>query len=534
MSAAVHLPKERLYVIATFLVLAFLALYGFTAKVQILEGELNAARSDDRVNRTVEMPAYRGRILDRHGKALAVSRPVHPLYVKVGKAQAWSEEEWQSLAQSLSSNVVVLKETLAGADKNGMVAIKRDATPEMADAITRKRKEIMADRRRKNKEYWQGLVVDKAYKRFYMEGEVMAPLLGVVNGEGVGVEGLELAQESWLAGSDGARNVKVVPGGSVVEEEGVSLAARNGGDVQLSIDSYIQNIAYRELKAAVQTHKARAGSMVVLDAVNGEVLAMANYPSFDPNAISKVDREHMRNRAIMDVFEPGSTIKPFTIGMALDTKKTTLEQVQATGSPYVVGSFTVKDAHPHADLTTAQVLQKSSNIGTARIAEDISKELMWRTLNDVGFGLSPNVGFPHERAGRLRLPSTWARSDKVTLSYGYGLSVNLLQLARSYTVFTNSGALLTASLLKTDLMRGGGSPIFTAKTAQDLSLVLEKAATKDGTAPLAQTDGYRVAGKTGTAKKNQKGQYQAGKYVSSFVGFAPVSSPRLIVAVMID
>ncbi len=303
--------------------------------------------------------------------------------------------------------------------------------------------------------------------------------------------------------------------------------------MSLAIDARLQYLAFRELKAAVELHKAKAGGLVILDAQTGEILALANWPTYNPNARNRVARERMRNRALTDVFEPGSTLKPFTIAAALESGAVRPDTViQTAPGSLTLGPNTIHDAHPHGALTVEQVIQKSSNVGAAKIALSLPSATLWQMLSDSGFGTAPNTGFPGEVAGRLRPAKTWKPIEQATMAYGHGISVNLVQLARAYTVFASDGELKPASLLK-----GGGAvagrPVLKAETARAVRHMLELAVGPGGTAPKAQVPGYRVAGKTGTAHKLE-GRGYTNKYVSSFVGFAPVSGPRLIVAVMID
>ena len=301
----------------------------------------------------------------------------------------------------------------------------------------------------------------------------------------------------------------------------------------LSLDSKMQYLAYREIKLAVEQHHAKAGSIVVLDAKSGEVLALANWPSYNPNNRAKPDVKVMRNHAVTDLFEPGSTMKPFTVAAALDAGKATAETVINTeGGIFTVGGRKIHDTHPETVLTVAQVIQKSSNVGAAKIALALSPETFWRSLSETGFGAQTGSAFPGEAAGRLRDYKRWQPIEQATMSYGNGISVNLLQLARAYTVFANDGDLKPVTLLRQEAPAAGRN-VYSKATAHAVRDMLELVVKPGGTAPLAQINGYRVAGKTGTAHKLEGGHY-VNRYVASFVGLAPASSPRLIVAVMID
>ncbi|HET6756071.1 MAG TPA: penicillin-binding protein 2, partial [Burkholderiales bacterium] len=307
-----------------------------------------------------------------------------------------------------------------------------------------------------------------------------------------------------------------------------------GSDLALSLDKRIQYLAYRELKAAVVGHKAKGGGIVVLDAGTGEVLGLANYPSFNPNNRAQLAGERTRNRAITDLFEPGSTLKSFTVAAALDANLVhsgTL--VDTTPGYYKVGAKTIRDIHPNGPLTVAEIVQKSSNVGAAKIGLALKSEQLWRMLSDAGFGSAPNSGFPGEGAGILRPFASWRPIEQATISFGHGISVSLLQLARAYTLFSSDGELKQVTLLKLD-HPAQSQRVISPSTAKSVRAMLELVSQEGGTATRAQVAGYRVAGKTGTAHKLENSAYSSDKYVASFVGFAPVSQPRLIVAVMLD
>jgi len=361
----------------------------------------------------------------------------------------------------------------------------------------------------------------------------MSHILGFTGDHDVGQEGIELAQQEWLGGKSGSRRVIINRRGEAVEDVESIRAPQAGRDLALSIDTRLQYLAFRELKAAVDANRAKAGGLVILDARSGEILALANWPTYNPNARNRVARDSMRNRALTDVFEPGSTMKPFTIAAALDSGAVHPDTViQTAPGTMTLGPNTIHDAHPNGALTVEQVIQKSSNIGAAKIALSLPPTTMWRTLSDAGFGTTPNTGFPGEVSGRLRAAKSWKPIEQATIAYGHGISVNLVQLARAYTVFASDGELKPATLLKGN-GPVPGRPVVTPETAQAVRHMLELAVLPGGTAPRAQVPGYRVAGKTGTAHKLENHGY-TNKYVASFVGFAPASAPRLIVAVMID
>src|SRR5207249_7370444 len=344
---------------------------------------------------------------------------------------------------------------------------------------------------------------------------------------------IELAQQEWLGGKTGSRRVIINRRGDVVEDIASVRAPQAGRDLALSIDSRLQYLAFRELNAAVERHKAKAGGLVIVDARSGEILALANLPTYNPNARNKTARERMRNRALTDVFEPGSTMKPFTIAVAMEAGKVRPDSVIHTeGGTLTIGRATIHDAHPAGPLTVTQVIQKSSNVGAAKIALSLPSETMWKMLSDAGFGTPPHTGFPGEVAGRLRPAKSWRPIEQATMAYGHGLSVNLVQLARAYTVFATDGELKPVTLFK-EAGPVAGRPVLKPEIAREVRHMLEMVVLPGGTAPKAQVAGYRVGGKTGTAAKLEGGT-EINKFVSSFVGFAPVSNPRLVVAVMID
>ena len=371
-------------------------------------------------------------------------------------------------------------------------------------------------------------------RRYYPAGEVEGHLIGFTDVDDRGQEALELAFEPALAGKPGSRRVIKDRLGQIVEDVESIRTPQNGATLRLSIDARLQYLAYRELKSAVTAHRARAGGIVVLDAASGEVLAMANVPSYNPNNRGKLDPRRTRNRVVTDLFEPGSTLKPFTAAAALEAGTVRPESViQTAPGELAVGNRTIRDAHPQGALTVAQVIQKSSNIGAAKMALGLKPETLWSFFQRVGFGAPPRSGFPGEVSGKLRAYASWRPIEQATMSYGHGISVSLLQLARAYLIFATDGELKPVTLLKRETPAESVRVIAPA-TAHAVRRMLEMVVQPGGTAPRAQIAGYRVAGKTGTSRKLENGNYAPNKYVASFVGFAPASNPRLVVAVMID
>jgi cell division protein FtsI (penicillin-binding protein 3) len=379
----------------------------------------------------------------------------------------------------------------------------------------------------------KGVYEAREYKRKYPEGEAAAHVVGFTNVEERGQEGIELGFHKALQGHDGSRAVVKDRLGRVVEDIGDQTDPVHGRDIQLAIDSKVQFFAYQRVRDAVAEHRAKAGSVVVLDVVTGEVLALANYPSFDPGNRKNLSGAQLRNRALTDIFEPGSTMKPFIAALAIESGRVTPQTViqTAPGRIQITGS-TITDAHPHGPLTVAEVIQKSSNVGTVKLAMQMHPREMWEEFAAVGLGQKPQIDFPGAVTGRLRPYKTWRPIEQATMSYGYGLSASLFQLARAYTVFARDGELIPVSMLRQE-QPTGGTRVMSPATAQAVREMLRLAAGPGGTAPQAQAIGYSVGGKTGTARK-QEGKTYGTKYRAWFVGLAPVSNPRIVVAVMVD
>jgi len=380
----------------------------------------------------------------------------------------------------------------------------------------------------------KGIYQRKEYQRRYPEGEAAAHVVGFTNVEDHGQEGIELAFDKQLAGRPGMRRVIKDRLGHVVEDIGEQVPPVDGRDLQLSIDSKVQFFAYQKLRDAVVENKAKAGSVVVLDARTGEVLALASYPSYDPNHRRNLTGAQLRNRALTDSFEPGSTMKPIVISLALQKGIVTPDTVIATdGGRLTITGSTIHDDGRSTALTVTQVIQKSSNVGAAKIALQMQPRDMWEMYTQVGFGQKPQLTFPGAVSGRLRPYKSWRPIEQATMAYGYGLSVSLFQLAHAYSMFAHDGELLPASLLKTNGPIGGVRVLQPA-IAQEMRQILHLVTMNGGTAPRAQTMGYSVGGKTGTAHKQQGRGYAAHKYRGVFVGMAPIDKPRIVVAVMID
>jgi cell division protein FtsI (penicillin-binding protein 3) len=515
-SAAPKLPPLRASLVFGGLLVLFIAVIGRSLYLQRIDNDFLQEQGSSRYSRAIEVPAHRGRIMDRYGEPLAISTPVKAIWAWPDKVEA-TPGQIKALAEALEMPQGSLSQKLAGGAD--FVYLKRPVPPEVADRIAALGISGVHD----ETEYW----------RYYPSGEVMSQVLGFTGDHDIGQEGMELAQQPWLGGKPGTRRVIINRRGDVVEDVASIRAPQEGRDLALALDSRLQYLAFRELKAAVEANRAKAGAMVVLDVKTGELLALANWPAYNPNSRTRAARDRMRNRALTDTFEPGSTLKPFTIAAALDSGRVTPNSVIDTApGTLTIGGATIHDAHREGMLTVEQVIQKSSNVGAAKIALSLPPSAIWQTLSDAGFGAPPRTGFPGEVGGRLRPAKSWRPIEQATIAYGHGISVNLVQLARAYTIFATDGELKPVSLLKLD-GPVAGHPAIAPETAREVRHMLEMVVAAGGTAPKAQVAGYRVAGKTGTAHKLE-GRSYTDKYIASFVGFAPASNPRLIVAVMID
>jgi cell division protein FtsI (penicillin-binding protein 3) len=510
----------RVRAVAYGLLAGFVVLAGRGVYLQVVQHDDLTKRGDARTTRDLVLPAHRGRLLDRQGAVLASSVPARGVFAFPDQVELTTPQR-DGLAKALNLRTKDLDRKLD--TERDLVFLARGISPEQGHAISALK--------------IPGVAVQSEFKREYPSQEVMGQVLGITNVDDLGQEGLELAQNDWLAGKPGLRRVTIDRRGSVVEELGSLRTPQQGRDLQLALDSRVQHLAFRELKRGVDAHRAKGGAAVVLDAKSGEIVALVNYPTAAPGDRAAAATGGLRNRAVADLFEPGSTMKPFTIATAIDTGVLNPDALIAMqGSTYTLNGATIRDTHAigsNGVVSVTEIIQKSSNVGTAKIAERLPNDVMWRHLQRAGFGRAPQTGVPGEAHGRLRAPQSWRPIEKATMSYGYGLSVNLVQLARAYTVFANQGALVDITLLK----NGGAArqtQVYSPNTVRAVLPMLEKATSKEGTAPLAQVSGYRVAGKTGTAKKLVGAAYSEGRYVASYVGLAPVSNPRYVVAVMID
>ena len=511
-------PVWRSKFVVGAIALAFVGLAARAVYIQVVANDFFQHQGEVRFARTLDLPSNRGRILDRNGMILASSVPSPSIWaipedVEIDKVQM------QRLAKLLEIPVADLAKKLEDEDKT-FVWIKRQIDNDAAKQIAEMN--------------IKGIYQRKEYKREYPEGESAVHVVGFTNVEDKGQEGVELTFNQELSGRNGSRRVIKDRLGRAVEDVGDMIPPVDGKDLQLSIDSKVQFFAYQKLREAVVTNKAKAGSVVVLDVVTGEVLALANYPSYSPARRANLSGAQLRNRALTDTFEPGSTMKPFVIALALEKGMVKPETViQTAPGRLTISGSTISDAHPHGALTVNEVIQKSSNVGTVKMAMQMQPREMWEMFSQVGLGQKPQVPFPGVVSGRLRAYKTWRPIEQATMSYGYGLSASLFQLAHAYSVFARDGELAPVTLLKAT-QPAPGVRVMEARHAQDVLHMLHLATGPGGTAPKAQTMGYSVGGKTGTAHKQEGKGYADKKYRGFFVGVAPVDKPRIVVAVMID
>jgi cell division protein FtsI (penicillin-binding protein 3) len=513
-------PLWRSRFILVAMGLAFTGLGVRAAWVQIIHQDFYQRQGEVRFTRTIETPAQRGKLLDRSGVVLADNIPAISVWAipeDVNAELAAHPDKLAALSRALDMPAPQVQKKLANED-HSFVWLRRQMDASAAQAI-------------------EGLKLDGLYtrneaRRHYPEGAAATQLTGITNADGQGIEGFELTFNESLSGLGGSRRVIKDRMGRVVEDIGEQVLPKSGQDMRLTIDHKIQFFAYQQLKDAVMEHRAKGGSAVVLDVVSGEVLALVNYDSGS-------SKTTVRNRALVDSFEPGSVMKPLTIALALERGLVTPASTYQTAPGHImVGSAKITDSHTYGVLSVDQIIQKSSNVGTVKIALQIPAASLWEFYSQVGLGQKPALPFPGIVSGKLRNPKSWQRVEQATMSYGYGLSVSLFQLAQAYSVIANDGVLIAPSIVR-QVSNEARQPaahqqVMSAKHAQAVRHMLQLAAGAGGTAPLAQVEGYTVGGKTGTAHKTEGKGYAAKKYRSTFVGLAPVDKPRIVVAVSID
>ncbi len=514
-----------------FMLIAMLALIAKAVQLQVLDTQFLQQQAQSRHVGTLKIAAYRGRILDRNGKSLAVSAPVETIWVNPQFCKTTAGKEARQVCQELDStkleqaarllgvSLAKVQKAFAPESQKQFVYLKRRVDPDLAKSIEALK--------------LPGIGFIREFKRFYPAGEVTAHLLGFTDVDDQGQEGIELMYNSILDGTTGSKRVIRDGARRVIEEHDVESIKEPeaGQDLQLSIDERLQYLAYRELKSGVIKHKAKAGSLVILEAESGNVLAIVNQPSFNPNSRRGLKATNYRNRAITDVFEPGSTMKPLVVAAALEGHFIKEDQVFVTESIRINGQSVV-DEHKYGPLDLTHVLKKSSNVAASKIALSMPPDYFWHFYHAVGFGRSSGIDFPGEAEGFLPEFFDWTDFEQATLSFGYHLSMSVLQLARAYTVLADDGILHSLSLRDRE-MDEYASRELSAETAKKVRAMLEQVVQKGGTATRAGVSGYRVAGKTGTVKKAGKQGYSKD-YLSVFVGMAPASDPKLIIAVMVD
>ncbi|MDR5868365.1 peptidoglycan D,D-transpeptidase FtsI family protein [Halomonas koreensis] len=509
--------RYRLMLGLVLLGLALLA--GRIVDLHVFDRSFLQGQGDARTLRVEPIPAHRGMITDRHGEPLAISTPVVTLWAN---PQDLPDDRIQRLrlARALGQDLEALEARIERYADREFMYLRRRLTPEAAQRVLDLR--------------IPGVHKREEYKRYYPAGEVVAQLIGVTNIDDQGQEGLELAYQPYLSGEPGRRRVLKDRRGRLVRDLAVLREAQPGGDLTLSIDQRLQYMAYRELKAAVDEHAADGGVLVMLDARTGEVLAMANQPSYNPNDRAGLDPEGLRNRAIVDVFEPGSVMKPLAMSALLETGRFPPDtRVDTSPGWMVIDGYTIKDVVNYGELSLSGILEKSSNIGMAKLTLELDDPVVPERYRALGFDRAPGTGFPGEAGGSVPAPMRWSSSQWAALSYGYGLSVSALQLASAYTAITNHGERLPPSLLRLP-EAPAGQPVVEPGVADRVLGMMDRVVEPGTGARRALVPGYSVAGKTGTVRKTGGGGYQEDAYRSLFVGIAPVSDPRLIAVVMID
>ena len=509
-------PVSRLYGFLLIFLLCSVALVARAVNLQIVDTEFLQDQGEARYLREVVIPNRRGNILDRNGEPLAVSTPVDSVWVNP-QMLLQSPADIEPLAQVLGVDSDEIQRRLTQRSTREFVWLRRRLHPDVAARIEALK--------------LHGVFLQKEYRRFYPAGEVASHLIGFTNIDDVGQEGLELAYNDWLQGKPGLKRIIRDRLGRTIEHVEVVRESVPGQDLSLTIDRRLQYLAYRELKRTVLKHGARSGSVVLLDVKSGEVLAMVNQPSYNPNH-SNIDSEGLRNRAVTDVFEPGSVMKPFAVASALETGRwTPATPIDTTPGHINISGHTISDHHNYGPIDVTRLITKSSNVAATKIALDLEPEHMWNTYDRFGFGDVTGTGFPGESAGVLRNHRRWRRVDQATLSYGYGISVTVLQLAEAFAALADEGRLRRPSLVM-----GAANPptsVLDPVIARQVASMLETVTGPEGTGKAARVENYRVSGKTGTSRKASASGY-ASRYIASFAGFAPSSDPALVGVVVIN
>jgi len=510
--------KRRILLLLLFVVVVAL-LMSRVVYLQVYNKNFLQDQGTARHLRTVSIPAHRGVIMDRHGDALAISTPVESVWVNPKKLVE-QRSALPRLAKLLKLDLDSLEQKVASRMNREFVYLKRHVNPDLAEKV------LALD--------IEGVFSQREYRRYYPAGEVVSHVIGFTNIDDKGQEGIELAYEDWLKGTSGKKRVIKDRLGRVIEDVENIQSSSAGKDLYLSVDRRIQYLAYRELKAAIKLNKARSGSAVMLDVDSGEVLAIVNQPSYNPNNRRKLRSSQYRNRAVTDVFEPGSTVKPFTIATALESKKYTPNtRINTSPGKMKVGRNTIRDHKNYGEINVTGVITKSSNVGASKIALSLDAEKIWSMFSRIGFGSVTSSGFPGESAGLMSHYSRWHQIERATLSFGYGLSVTPLQLAHAYSILASGGVSRPVSFIKSD-DAVKGEQVLPAKVAKQVRKMMKTVVSRKGTGLLADVHGYQVAGKTGTIHKSTAGGYANNRYIAVFAGMAPASNPKLVLVVMIN
>ena len=511
--------EKRRWLILSLFIAGMLLLMWRAVDLQVISKDFLQEHGDARALRVVRIPAHRGMIMDRNGEPLAVSTSVNSIWATPRRVIS-SDKDLAPLAAYLDTSVAELGKLLKERIGREFVYLKRHVNPALAD-------KVMALN-------IPGISLEQEFRRYYPAGEVTAHLIGFTNIDDTGQEGLELAYNDWLKSIPGEKRVLKDRLGRIIENVESIRTPSPGKNLELSIDRRIQYLAYRELKAAVQTHNARGGSLVILDTKTGEVVAMVGQPSYNPNNRSDMRGEYYRNRAVTDVFEPGSTLKPFTVAAGLESGVYTPQtMIDTRPGHFKVGNHTIRDSRNYGVIDVATVIKKSSNVGASKIALSLEPNQLRKTLSDVGFGVVTGSGFPGEASGFLSATNNWSEVGLATIAFGYGLSVTALQLAQAYQIFATDGKMLPVSFIKVN-GTVAGRQVIAVEHAKQIRAMLETVVEKEGTGTQAAVNSYRVAGKTGTVHKATSGGYSEDRYLSLFAGFAPVEDPRLVMVIMID
>jgi len=514
-----HVAVWRLNLLRVMFVSLLLGLIWRLADIQVMNPDFLRYQGDARHVRQVPVAAHRGMILDRHGEPLAISTPVHSIWLNPQEIQA-TDKELVQLAKVLNLKSKSIKKKIEQNNGREFIYLKRRARPEVVAKV----KALDID----------GVALQREYKRYYPTGEVASHLIGFTNIDDIGQEGLELMHDTVLTGLSGLKRMVRDSRGNYVEGGELLKASKAGQNIQLSIDLRLQHLSYQALKKAVIKNRAKSGAAVVLDIHTGEVLAMVNQPAFNPNNRRGLKPSDFRNRAVTDLFEPGSTVKPFTVTSGIKSGKYDLNSIINTHPGiFKVSGHPIRDFRDYGEINLATLIQKSSNIGASKIALDMEPEQLWQDFASFGLGEATGAYFPGEVIGNMPDPQSWRKLDRATMAYGYGLSTSALQLARAYMVLGSGGILKPVTFIKTETSTQGRKQ-FSSDTMQQVLAMMEKVVKSGGTGTRAAVSNYRVAGKSGTAKKATAGGYADKRYQSVFAGIIPAIAPRLAMVVMVD